>query len=218
MDTSIKQTIDALLLQRDGNELMDLCQTDERYWRALRLYLYETDEDLRWPAIEAVAGLMARWWHEGSTEKVREYVRRLLWLLNDESGGIGWSAPEAIAEIIVHIPELLEPYGYMMISYVLKGQGLLNNGSLWAIGRLGKRIKEVLCEYQVKVLAAFDSNEPETLGLTAWAIGESDFAPAVPHLVRLRDRKEKVRIYIDGQFQEKSLGVWSNEALDKICR
>jgi hypothetical protein len=217
VDTSIKQTVDALLLQRDTNELLRLCQTDGRYWRALRIYLYETDENLRWPAIEAVAELMRRWWHEGSRERVHEYIRRLLWLLNDESGGIGWSAPEAIAEMIMRTPELLEPYGHIMISYVLKGQGLLN-GSLWAIGRLGKQIKEALYIYQDKVLAAFDNDEPETLALAAWAMGETDFAPAVPHLARLRDRKEIVRIYIDGHFQEKSLGNWANEAVDKIFR
>ncbi len=217
MDTSIKQTVDALLLQGDSNGLLRLCQTDERYWRVLRLYLYETDENLRWPAIEAIAELMGWWWHEGSTEKVHEFIRRLLWLLNDESGGIGWSAPEAIAEMCVRTPELLEPHGHMMISYVLKGQGLLNGG-LWAIGRLGKQIKEILCTYQDEVLAAFDSDEPETLALAAWAMGESDFAPALPHLARLRDRKELVRIFMDGHFQEKHLGNWANEAVAKICR
>ncbi len=217
MDISIKQTVDALLLQRDSNELLRLCQTDERYWRALRLYLYETDENLRWPAIEAIAELMGRWWHESTRERVHEYIRRLLWLLNDESGGMGWSAPEAIAEMCARIPELLEPYGHIMISYILKGQGLLN-GSLWAIGRLGKQVKEVLCVDQVKVLAAFDKDEPETLALAAWAMGETDFAPAVPNLAMLRDRKEIVRIYIDGHFQEKSLGNWANEAVAKICR
>jgi hypothetical protein len=217
VDTSIKQTVDALLLHRDSNELLRLCQTDERYWHVLRLYLYETDENLRWPAIEAVAELMGRWWHEGGRERVYEYIRRLLWLLNDESGGIGWGAPEAIAEMCARIPELLEPYGHIMISYVLKGQGLLN-GSLWAIGRLGKQVKEILCTYQDEVLAAFDNDEPETLGLAAWAMGESDFAPAVPHLEMLRDRKEMVRIYIHGHFQEKPLGEWANEAVAKIRR
>jgi hypothetical protein len=216
VDTSIKQTVDALLLQRDSKELLRLCQTDERYWHALRLYLYETDEKLRWPAIEAVAELMEMWWREGCRERVYEYIRRLLWLLNDESGGMGWSAPEAIAETIISIPELLEPYGHIMISYVLKGQGLLN-GSLWAIGRLGKQVKEALYIYQDKVLAAFDSDEPETLALAAWAMGETDFAPAVPHLEMLRDRKEIVRIYINGHFQERSLGNWANEAVAKIC-
>ena len=39
---------------------------------------------------------------------VGEVVRRLLWSMNDESGSVGWSAPEAVAEIVVHVPRLDE--------------------------------------------------------------------------------------------------------------
>ncbi len=215
MDRLVKQQVKVLLQQRDYGELLRLCQTDRRFWSTLRLYLYETDESLRWPAIEAVAELMKRWWHEGSRERVREYIRNLLWLLNDESGGIGWNAPQTIAETIVSIPQLLEPYGSIMIAYVLEGPTLLKSG-LWAIGRLGKRIKEVATLFQDKLLAAFDSNDPETLGLAVWAMGEIDFAPALPFLAMLEDRKELVQVYIDGCFQEKPLGKWAKEATAKI--
>ena len=215
MDTLIKQQVKALLLQRNNSELLRLCQRERRFWPTLRLYLYETDESLRWPAIEVVAELMKTWWHEGDRERVREYIRSLLWLLNDESGGIGWSAPETIAETIVSIPELLEQYGSIMIAYAFQGPSLLN-GSLWAIGRLGKQIKEAIAFSQDRVFAAFDSDDPETLGLMAWAMGEADFTPALASLTMLRDRKELVRIYIDGHFQEKSLGNWSKEAIAKI--
>ncbi|MFC1892589.1 DVU0298 family protein [Chloroflexota bacterium] len=215
MDKSIKQIVKNLLLTRNHKELLRLCQTDKRYWRTLQLYLYETEENLRWPAIEAFAELMKRWWLEGSRERVREYIRRLLWLLNEESGGIGWSSPEVIAETIVYIPELLEPYGSIMIAYALKGRCFLNS-SLWAIGRMGKQIKEVIALSQDKVLDAFDSDNPETLSLAAWAMGEVGFTPALKYLTMLRDRKEIGRIYIDGHFQEKSLGRWSKEAIDRI--
>jgi len=158
---------------------------------------------------------MKRWWREGNRERVREYIRSLLWLLNEESGGIGWSAPEVIAETIVSIPELLEPYGSMMVAYALEGQSLLNSG-LWAIGRLGKQIKETIAFFQDEVFTAFDSDDPETLGLAAWAMGQAGFTPALARLTMLSDRKELVRIYIDGHFQEKPLGKWSKEAIAKI--
>ncbi|MFC1976862.1 DVU0298 family protein [Chloroflexota bacterium] len=215
MDTLIRQQVKALLIQRDYSELVRLCQTERRFWRALRLCLYETDESLRWPAIEAVAELLKTWWHEGNREKVQEYIKSLLWLLNDESGGIGWSASETIAETIVSIPELLDPCGSIIIACAVEGSSLFN-GSLWAIGRLGKQIKEAIAFFQNKVFAAFDSDDPETLGLVAWAMGEADFTPALASLAALRDRKELVRIYIDGHFQEKSLGNWSKEAIAKI--
>jgi len=37
---------------------------------------------------------------EKEMESARVIMRRLMWSLNDESGDIGWGAPEAMAEII----------------------------------------------------------------------------------------------------------------------
>ncbi len=215
MDLSIKQTVINTLLRKDYIDLIRLCQSERRFWGALRSCLYETDEDLRWPAIEATAGLMKKWWQEGYKEKVREYIRSLLWLLNEESGGIGWSAPEVIAEIISSIPELLEPYGSIMITSALESQVLVN-GSLWAIGRLGKRVNKLISVYQEKVFTAFSSHSPETLGLISWAIGEVGIISAIEYLTILKDREEPVKIYIDGRFTEKSLGEWASQAIIKI--
>jgi len=215
MDKTLKQRVKTLLLQREYDELLRLCQEDKRFWNILRLYLYDTDENLRRPAIETVAMLMKKWWHEGSQDRVIEYIRNLLWLLNDESGGTGWSAPEIIAETIIAIPELLEPYGSIMIGYSLEKGPLLDSG-LWATGRLGQQGNRAVASFQDKVLAVFDSQHPDTLGLAAWALGEAKFTPAVAFLELLRDRKEPVRIYVDGHFQEKTLGEWSEEAIAKI--
>ena len=215
MDKAIKQQVAAYLRQRDYGELLDLCEKDRRFWTALRLCLYETEVSLYWPAIEAVATLMERWWQAGQEEKVREYIRNLLWLLNDESGGIGWNAPQAIAEIIMRIPQLLEPYSNIMISHILEEPLLIKNG-LWGIGRLGKRIREAVNLHQDAVLNSFKSDDSETLGVAAWAMGETGFAPALPSLELLKDRKEPVCIYIEGSFHRKPLGVWARDAIIKI--
>jgi len=215
MDKSTKEQVKTLLQQRNYDEILRLCQKDKRFWSTLRLFLYETDESLRWPAIEAVAMLLKSWWHEGQRDRVLEYIRGLLWLLNDESGGIGWSAPEIIAETIASIPELLEPYGSIMIGSTLEGGPLLDSG-LWAIGRLGPQSQRALTSFQDKALAVFDIDRAETLGLAAWAMGEAGFALAIASLAMLSDRQEPVRIYIDGHFQEKTLGEWSKEAIAKI--
>jgi len=215
VDTSVKQRVRALLLKKDYNELTSLCRKERRFWHALKHYLYETDENLRWPAIKAVAELMKRWWLDGEEERVREYIRGLFWQLNEESGGFGWSAPEVIAETIVAIPELLEQYSSIMLGYALESQTLIKS-SLWAIGRLGKRINRAFNYFQDTIFATFGSNDPETLGLVAWAMGEVGVSSAIAYITILKGRKEMVRIYIDGFFLEKSLGDWSREAIEKI--
>ncbi|UCC60545.1 MAG: hypothetical protein JSV02_01585 [Dehalococcoidia bacterium] len=60
MDSSIVQEVRSLLLLRDNGTLIDLCEEDRRFWKALRLNLNEGDDVLRHRAIEAVAGLMQR--------------------------------------------------------------------------------------------------------------------------------------------------------------
>jgi hypothetical protein len=215
MDESIKKQVRGFLEQRDYKRLVDLCEKDRHFWKELKFYLYDVDEAVRWPAIEAAAKLMQRWWELGKKQKVREYIRNLFWLMNDESGGIGWSSPQTIAEIIVYIPELIDPYGNMMIAHSLEEPPLVKGG-LWGIGRLGKRLAEGIDFFQGKVLAAFQSKDIETLGLAAWAMGEVNFKPALPFIKALRGHRETVRIYKEGIFHEKTLGEWAEEALGKI--
>jgi hypothetical protein len=137
--------------------------------------------------------------------------------MTDESGGVGWSSPQTIAEIIVNIPETLDPYGSMMIAYSIEEQPLMKGG-LWGIGRMGKMIAEAVDFFQEKILAVFRSEDTETLGLAAWAMGEVGFKPSLSYLINLQERNEPVRIYIDGDFSEKPLGQWAKEAVDKIAK
>src|SRR4030042_3636892 len=207
MDKLIKKQVDDLLRRRDHAVLLDLCEKDRHFWQEIRFRLYDIDERLRWSAIETVAKLMQRWWSSGRDDKVRIYIRRLFWSISDESGGIGWSSPPTIAEIIVNIPELIDPYGSMMIAYSIDEPPLIKGG-LWGIGRLGRKITEAVTFFQDKVLVVFESNDTEILGLGAWAIGEVGFQPALQVLEELREMKvslmkESVRIYIEGSLHEK---------------
>jgi hypothetical protein len=215
MDKSVKQQVGEFLRKRDYEPLLDLCERDSHFWQEVRFRLYDIDEQIRWPAIEAAAGFMRRWWLSGREEKVRIYIRTLFWSMSDESGGIGWSAPQTISEIIVHIPEIIDPYGSMMIAYSIEEPPLMKGG-LWGIGRLGKRIAESVDFFQDKVLAVFQSDSTDVLGIAAWAMGETGFKPAMPFLERLLMHNEPVKIYMDGIFYEKAINQWSEEAIKKI--
>jgi len=215
MDKSIKQQVEDLLRRREHDLLLDICERDRHFWQEVRFRLYDLDERLRWPAIETVAKLMTRWWHSGKEDKVRQYIRTLFWSMSDESGGIGWSAPQTIAEIIVNIPELIDPYGSMMIAYSIEEPPLIKGG-LWGIGRLGRQISESVDFFKDKVLAVFDINDVEILGIAAWAMGEVGFKPAMPFLEKLRKYTENVQIYVNNDFCEKPLSQWVEEAITKI--
>ena len=215
MDKPLKQSVDELLIKRDFAALMDFCERDRHAWQEVRYSLYSLDERLRWSAVEAVAKLMEVWWKSGRQEKVRQYVRTLFWSMNDESGGIGWSSPQAVAEIIATIPEVVEPYGSMMIAHTIDEPPLVN-GCLWGIGRMGRLIADSVAFFQGQILSTFEIDDAQTLGLASWATGESGFSPAKPHLERISFRTEPVTIYMDGEFTVRTLHDWAGQALMKI--
>jgi hypothetical protein len=216
MDKSIiKREMEDLLRKRDFQCLIELCETNRGYWQELRYRLYDLDEVLRWSAIETVGKLMKKWWDSGNEEKVRIYIRTLFWSLNDESGGIGWSSAQIIAEIIAQIPVLIDPYGSMMIAHCIDEPPLLK-ACFWGIGRLDGLIRKAVKVFKNEILEAFSTGDIEVLGTAAWAVGEAGFTLAVPFLEKLIFRSEQVTIYIDGIFCEKSLGKWAEEALVKI--
>ena len=78
-------------------------------------------------------------------------MRRLMWMLNDESGGIGWGAPEAMAEAMACHPRLAEEYVRILLSYIREDGNFLEyeplrRGALWGIGRLARVYPEMLIE------------------------------------------------------------------------
>lgn len=79
--------------------------------------LFETDPLLRWRTIEAM-GYVAAEVGRRDIEAVRRLIRRLLWLMNDESGGICWHAPEAIAEVLFRVPMLIDEFSNILISFL----------------------------------------------------------------------------------------------------
>lgn len=214
----IKREVRALLVKRDFERLLELCEAHRQYWQEVRYRLYDLDEVLRWSAIEAVAKLMKKWWDAGKEEKVRIYIRTLFWSLNDESGGIGWSSAQTIAEIIAINPVLIDPYGSMMIAHCIDEPPLLK-GCFWGIGRLGRLIEETVRVFRNEILEVFDNfdnDDAEIIGLAAWAMGEVGFSSAEPFLEKMKLRSELVTIYIEGIFCKKTLGKWAEMALAKI--
>lgn len=213
--STIKSTVEDFLRKRDFQSLLELCESNRHYWQEVRYRLYDLDEVLRWSAIETAAKLMKHWWDSGKEEKVRIYIRTLFWSLNDESGGIGWSSPQTIAEIIANNPVLIDPYGSMMIAHCIDEPPLIK-GCFWGIGRLGRLIGETVKVFKNGILEVFSTGDFEVLGTAAWAIGEAGFTLAVPFLEKLIFRGEQVTIYLEGTFYEKPLGKWAEEALMKI--
>nr|NJM03524.1 hypothetical protein [Desulfobacula sp.] len=101
-------------------------------------YFYNTDELIKFRSASAMGRLVSRMAKQ-NMEKARIVLRRIMWNLNDESGGIGWGSAEAMGEILSRSPELALEFKSILFSYLDPGGNFieherLQQGVLWGIG------------------------------------------------------------------------------------
>lgn len=118
----LKKEVLELLEQNDfGNNIQIFRKYDERKLvNALFPFLCSTDKKIKANAVTAMGEVVSKI-AESDLEFARIIMRRLMLNLNDESGGIGWGAPEAMGEIMARSEKLAEEYYKILISYTLGG-------------------------------------------------------------------------------------------------
>ena len=169
-------------------------------------FLVHSDEKLRWRAITAMGAVVENLARK-DMESARVIVRRLMWSLNDESGGIGWGAPEAMAEIMARHEGLAREYSRMLISYMddegnfLEYEGL-QRGVLWGLVRLARVRPQMVAEAGGHLQKYLESGDATIRGLAAWASGLLRIEDARPMLQLLVNDDSLLRLYIDHEFTQ----------------
>lgn len=190
------------------------------------------DELLRWHGISGMGMMVARL-AEDNMEEGRIMMRRFLWSLNDESGGIGWGAPESMAESMHHHENLAEEYIHMLISYTrpdgpeLAQDGnfleheVLQRGLLWGLNRLCIRRKALLIDKGVLDNIPFylESDDMIVGALAARLCGTLGIQSArgkILSLLASDKSKTKISVYEEGQFQNFTPKVLAETALQEL--
>ena len=183
-------------------------------------FFYDTDPRIRWHAITAFGRVLARLAHR-DMESARVVMRRLMWNLNDESGGIGWGSPEAMGESMARHSGLARQYAHMLISYINPRGNFLEHtalqcGVLWGLGRLAVTRPENAGAAIPFLHPFLESQEPLHRGLAAWSLGTLRDASATPFLKALATDTGSVVIYRDLQLQHQTVSELAREALATI--
>lgn len=181
--------------------------------------LYHGQDDIRWRAVSAIGAVVANL-ADQDPAAARVCMRRLMWHLNDESGGIGWGSPEAMGEIMAQHKLLAEEYAPILISYVAPwGNYLelesLQQGVLWALGRLG-HCRPQLIQSAGPLLTPFLKSPGAALrGLAAWVAGPVLTPDLKPLIERLRADEGVFTLYREGQIESRTV-AWAAEAALKL--
>jgi hypothetical protein len=220
----LKRLLRSVLTSPDFEEtLKALDIPPERLVSPLLCFLYETDEMVRWRAVRGL-GITVSALAEKDLESARIIMRRFIWSLNDESGGIGWGAPEAMGEIMAENGALAGEYYRILVSYIdengnLLGNDALERGVMWAIGRLAQKRPELFREAIRPILAQLNSPDPVKRGLALRTLlllrqGGLDLGRLAPLLGPFIEDQTQVRVFEDGVFVEYKISRLASKLLD----
>ncbi|MBU0992545.1 MAG: HEAT repeat domain-containing protein [Proteobacteria bacterium] len=159
---------------------------------------------IKWKAV-TVIGVVAGKIADADIEYARVIMRRLMWTLNDESGGIGWGVPEAMGEIMALSDVLAREYHKILISYISPGANFLEvpalqKGVLWGLTRLASERPEYLDGAVEFLPKFFDSEDPSLRGLSAFATLKIDPKSSDRIPESLYQDASEIDFYQDGEI------------------
>jgi hypothetical protein len=185
-------------------------------------FLYSMDAVVKWRAVAAMGEAVAACARE-RMESARVIMRRLIWNLNDESGGIGWGSAEAMGEIMARSGRLAGEYAAILRSYIqpqgnyLEMEGL-RRGALWGIGRVAHAHPGSMDAAAPSLIPLLSAPDPVDRGLAAWAAGAMPaFIPREPLAALIADANE-IEIFIDGGLVTRRISGLAAEALGSPIR
>ena len=145
------------LRSRDWTSLRGWTRTNRRALATLYSLMYDPDELVKWRAIEAT-GIAARVKADRDLDRVRDFIRRCIWLMNDESGGLGWHSPEVIGEVLVNVPELIAEYGGLLPHYFFEEP--FERGAVIAVSRVGGLAPSLISEHADELMTLLGDADP----------------------------------------------------------
>jgi hypothetical protein len=171
--------------------------------------MFDPDPQIGWRAVEAT-GLAADRIARTDPDYVRQHLRRLHWLLSEESGGLCWRAPEGMAEIVSRNPRLFADYipivTSLIVSMAEEDLEHFRVGALWAIGRLGMPPDGHDEEVLGAVVSALDNEDSQVRGMAVWCLEKIGMAKLLAERGDLLSDDGLVELYEDGTIRRTTVG------------
>jgi hypothetical protein len=217
----LKKILPALLKNEEFEKsLEEIClMPARRVVSPLFSFFYHTDELIKWRAVTAMGVVVARLADE-DFESSRIVMRRLMWNLNDESGGIGWGSPEAMGEIMARHDRLAKEYACILVSYINEAGNfleheMLQRGVLWGLGRLAHARSELVRDAAAHLPLFMRSKDAVHRGLAAWVAGAIPSEMTESLLKHLTTDEARINIFINMNLEERTVGQLAVEALSR---
>lgn len=200
---SLKKEIKDALLSADFEKVIQIAVNNKKAFRRLISLSYDKEDLLCWRAIEAV-GMAVGAVAQKDPSAARNIVHRLLWSVSDESGGIGWSTPEMLGEIVINSHGVFADLQPIILSFHEEEPFL--RGVLLAMGRMADAGIEPVDGAAELAAKCLDHRDPAVRGIAVWTISRFK----IPHIRhRIRDMFNDnclFKFYENHELKEISVG------------
>ena len=183
-------------------------------------FLHHGDPRLKWPAVRSFGAVVSAL-ADQDLESARVVMRRLMWSLNDESGGIGWGSPEAMGEVLARHPVLAAEYAPILLSYAREDGNYLEHerlqrGLLWGISRVLETQPDLFRDGFPHLERYLGSADATVRGLAARIMGLLRAPEACSPLHGLVDDDSEISLDFRGQLRKHRVKELAEEALRTI--
>lgn len=215
---SLKDRLRGLLVEGRLEEVAELSTVKKRVLGSLVALTFDSDPQVVWRAIEAMGMAVERLApsHKGY---VKEHMRRLYWLITEESGGVFWRAPECMAECAARLPGLFESHVTIAFHLLetLEEEDLehFRPGAIWAIRRLSHVARADLPAILPLVVDALSRPDPQARGMAVWCLGEVGERSVLEARPGLLEDGGTVHLYRDRILLETTVGHLTREILEE---
>jgi HEAT repeat protein len=207
--SALRQEVRTHLERGDFAPVLGIAAARSGVARALVSLLYDPDELVRWRAVSAIGHLAG-----AHPEQVQPLVTRLLWSLNDESGGIGWMSAPALGEIGRNAPALLR--GCIRVVVHFFEEPFVLPGVLWAVGRLAPAFPAETREVVPDIAERCSAADPAVRAHAAFALGALGDGRGRTALEALAADERPARVYLGDRLVTRQVREWAGEALSGL--
>ena len=213
----LKDVVRQHLAAGELEAIADLTLERRKTLGTLLAMTFDPDPEVVWRAIEA-QGMAAEALSKTSPRFVKEHMRKLLWLITEESGAVFWRSPECMAECAARMPRLMKehvPIAFHLIE-TLEEEDLehFRPGALWAVGRLFGVAPEYLPDVLPLLVSALEDARSQSRGMAVWClhtVGEGARLKDHPHLLEDQGR---VELYQDRSLEEITVAELTRRCID----
>jgi hypothetical protein len=218
----LKQTLINALEANDYESVRTLALQSRKVFSVLVRLAYDKTTLIGWRSIRAI-GHVASLYIKNNYAFLRDAIRKLLWSLSDESGGIGWSAPEILGEIVSADPGKMSDVIPLIAEIFTIEEQVFRPGVLYALKRISETRPESVIPFERMVVCGLIECDPlaRIYALELVHIMKELFSPValkevISQVEKLRNDEAVAWVYRTDDFEDLEVGKMAKKVYDYL--